>query len=140
MFILTLGVGLESKIAQVTANVIFIVFLNLYTGLTSLNPRLRDVLAVMGASPREILFRVKLPAALAWLLAGMRISARYALAGAVIVELLTSNRGLGFLIAKATAQLEAAQVFAAIVVLAVLGLTLTLILQALENALMSWRV
>lgn len=140
LFILTLGVGIEAKIAQVMLNVVFIVFLNLYTGLTSLNPQLRDSLALMGASPREIMLKVRLPSALAWLLLGMRISARYALAGAVIVELLSSNRGLGFLIAKSTAHLEPAQLFATIIVLAILGLSMTMALQLLENRLLSWRV
>src|ERR1043166_5479369 len=140
LFILTLGVGLEAKIAQVMLNVVFIVFLNLYTGLTSLKPQLRDSLAVMGATPWEIMLKVRLPSALAWLLLGMRISARYALAGAVIVELLSSNRGLGFLIAKSTAQLEPAQLFATLVVLAILGFSMTSALQLLENRLLSWRV
>jgi NitT/TauT family transport system permease protein len=139
-FIFTLGVGIESKVAQVALNVVFIVFLNLYTGLTTINPRLRESLALMGASPFEILLKVKLPSALAWLLSGMRISARYALAGAVAVELLSSNRGLGFLIAKATAQLEPAPLFATLVILAVLGFALTYALQVLENRVLAWRV
>lgn len=139
-FIFTLGVGIESKVVQVALNVIFIVFLNLYAGLTTINPRLRESLALMGASPFEILVKVKLPASLAWLLSGMRISARYALAGAVAVELLSSNRGLGFLIAKATAQLEPAQLFATLVVLAVMGFAITYALQVLENRVLAWRI
>ena len=56
---------------------------------------------LMGASERHVLTKVVLPSAITWVFAGLRISVPYALIGAIVGELIASNRGLGFLLADA---------------------------------------
>ncbi|HEY4200326.1 MAG TPA: ABC transporter permease [Devosiaceae bacterium] len=140
VFILLLGIGIESKVAQVSLNVFFIILLTMLAGIQSINPVLGRSIQIMGASQFEILRMVKLPAALAWLFSGMRLSARYAIGGAVVVEVLSSNRGIGFRAAQATNQLEPAGVFAAAVILVVIGAAMTWILQVIEDKFLAWRL
>jgi len=140
VFILLLGIGIESKVAQVSLNVFFIILLTMLAGMQSINPVLSRSIQIIGASQLEILRMVKLPAALAWLFSGMRLSARYAIGGAVVVEVLSSNRGIGFRAAQATNQLEPAGVFAAAIILIIMGAAMTWILQVIENKFLAWRL
>ncbi|WP_367383445.1 ABC transporter permease subunit [Roseobacter sp. HKCCD8198] len=50
----------------------------------------------MGANERHVLFKVVLPSAVTWVFAGLRLSVPYALIGAIVGELIASNRGLGY--------------------------------------------
>ena len=140
IFVLLLGIGIGSKVVQVMLNVFFIVLLTMLAGMKSINPALTRSTQIVGASRLEILLKVKAPAALAWLFSGMRLSARYAIGGAVIVEVLSSNRGLGFRADQATAQLDPAGVFGAVVILIVIGAAMTWILQMIENRFLAWRI
>jgi NitT/TauT family transport system permease protein len=140
IFVLLLGIGIQSKIVQVTLNVFFIVLLTMLSGMKSINAALTRSIQIVGASQLEILLKVKAPAALAWLFSGMRLSARYAIGGAVIVEVLSSNRGLGFRADQATTQLDPAGVFGTIVILIVIGALMTWILQMIENRFLAWRI
>jgi len=140
IFVLLLGIGIGSKVVQVMLNVFFIVLLTMLAGMKSINPALTRSIQMVGASPLEILLKVKAPAALAWLFSGMRLSARYAIGGAVIVEVLSSNRGLGFRANQATTQLDPAGVFGSVVILIVIGAVMTWILQLIENRFLAWRI
>jgi sulfonate transport system permease protein len=139
LFVIFLGLGIESKVALVASVVVFLVLYSTVDGVRDVDPDLIDSLVLMGASRREIVVKVLLPAALPWIYTGMRISISYALVTAVVGELLSSNRGLGFLMESAAARFDASQVFAGIVVLVVISLALTAVLTRLESHSLRWR-
>jgi NitT/TauT family transport system permease protein len=94
---------------------------------------------LMGASERHVLTKVVLPSAITWVFAGLRISVPYALIGAIVGELIASNRGLGFLLANASGQFDTAGVFAALIVIMLLAFLLNMLVRLSEMWLMPWK-
>ncbi len=93
----------------------------------------------MGAGEWQLLRLVILPSAAAWVLTGLKVSVPYALIGTVVGELISSNRGIGFLIGQAAGLFDTAGVFAGLVVLAVAGIILNGALKRLERHVLRWR-
>src|SRR6202012_2058359 len=113
----------------------FPILSNATFGLRSVDPGLRDLFRLYGASRWQILWRLQLPGALPYLLAGMKISGGLALIGAVTAGLVAgsgNDPGLGWIITLAGRNLETAKVFAALALLSVLGIAIFFALSALE--------
>jgi NitT/TauT family transport system permease protein len=85
------------------------------------------------------LLHVIVPSALGWALTGVRIAIPYALIGAIIGELIASNRGIGYLIASSASQYETAGVFAALLVLTVVALLLNAVVDAIDRRTSRWK-
>lgn len=125
LFVIFFGIGIASKVALVAIVVFFLVLYSTRDGVRDVDQDLIDTLRVMGATTGEIIFKVLLPSALSWIYTGMRISIIHALTTTVVGELLSSNRGLGFLIARSSAEFETAEVFASVIVLVALSLVIS---------------
>ena len=98
LFILWFGIGIESKIALVASVVFFIVYFNTLAGVRALDPKLVQMAQIAGASERHVARHIVFPAAVPYIFAGFRIAVPYAIGGAIIAELISSNRGLGYLV------------------------------------------
>ena len=81
-----------------------------------------------------------MPSALSWLFVGLRVSVPYALIGAVIGEMIASNRGLGYLVQFSGAQFDTAGVFAVLIVIALLAMVLNFAVDIVERRLERWRI
>ena len=125
LFVIFFGIGIASKVALVAIVVFFLVLYSTRDGVRDVDQDLIDTLRVMGATTGEIIFKALLPSALSWIYTGMRISIIHALTTTVVGELLSSNRGLGFLIARSSAEFETAEVFASVIVLVALSLVIS---------------
>jgi NitT/TauT family transport system permease protein len=139
LLILWFGIGIESKVAMSALIVFFLVFLNTFSGVRDVNPLYLQVTSIMGASSIQQLRYVVFPSAAAWVLTGLKVSVPYALIGAVVGELISSNRGIGFLIGQASGLFDTAGVFAGLAVLAATGIILNAGLKKLETRLLRWR-
>jgi NitT/TauT family transport system permease protein len=139
LFILWFGVGLASKIVMATFVVFFLVFYNTYAGTLAVEQELVDVLRLMGASRRQIIAKVILPSVVIWIFTGMKTSVPYALIGAVVGEMMASNKGLGYLIQAAAGQYDTGGVFAALFVLSIIAMLLHTVLKHGENRLLRWK-
>ncbi|MEI6722596.1 MAG: ABC transporter permease [Betaproteobacteria bacterium] len=139
LLILWFGIGIESKVAMSALIVFFLVFLNTFSGVRDVNPLYLHVTGIMGASSLQQLRLVIFPSAAAWVLTGLKVSVPYALIGAVVGELISSNRGIGFLIGQASGLFDTAGVFAGLAVLAATGIILNAGLKKLETRLLRWR-
>ena len=139
LFVLWLGIGIEMKITLTAAVVFFLVFLNTYTGVKNVSRELVTILRLMGASEWHVLTKVVLPSAVAWVFAGLRISVPYALIGAIVGELIASNRGLGFLLSSSAGQFQTAGVFAALLATMALAGVLNIVVHLAEARLMPWK-
>ena len=139
LFVLWLGIGIEMKVVLTAAVVFFLVFLNTYTGVRSVSRELVTILKLMGAGELHILTKAVLPSAITWVFAGLRISVPYALIGAIVGELIASNRGLGFLLSSSAGQFSTAGVFAALFAIVVLAFVLNLVVRWAEILLMPWK-
>ena len=139
LFILWFGVGLSSKVVLAMFVVFFLVFYNTYAGTLAVEEELVDVLRLMGASKAQIVRKVILPSALIWIFTGMKSSVPYALIGAVVGEMMASNRGLDYLIQAAAGQYDTGGVFAALFVLMIIATGLHELLKQSERIMLRWR-
>jgi NitT/TauT family transport system permease protein len=140
LFVIFLGIGIESKVALVAVVVAFLLFYNTRDGVRNIDPDLIDSLRLLGATQLEILRKVLFPAALPWIYTGLRVAVGYALTTTVVGEVLSSNRGIGYLIESSAGRFNSAGVFAAVVVLVVLSLIITATLSRMELSSSRWRM
>ncbi len=139
LFVILLGIGMVSKVALVAVVVFFILLFSTRDGVRDIDRDLIASLRLMGATSLEVNRKIVLPATLPWIYTGLRVSTGYALTTTVVGEILSSNRGLGFLIESSAARFDSAGVFAAIVVLVILSFFITGILGRFEAASSTWR-
>lgn len=139
LFILWFGIGIETKIILTATIVFFLVFYNTYAGVRDVSRELVDIVRLMGAGTLQVLWRVVLPSALTVIFVGLRVSVPYALIGAVVGEMMASNRGIGFLLTNSTGQFDTAGAFAALVLLVIISTFLNGVIVALEKYLLRWK-
>jgi putative hydroxymethylpyrimidine transport system permease protein len=121
---LWLGYGLGSKVAMAVLIIYFPVASNFLDGLRHSDGALIEMARSFGASQRQILFRIRVPAALPAFGAGLRLAAVYAPIGAVIGEWVGASQGLGYLMLLANGRAKTDLMFAALIVLALFTLVL----------------
>lgn len=139
LFILWFGIGMPMKIYLTATIVFFLVFLSTYTGVRSVSREQIAILRLMGAKEHHIMTKAVIPSAITWVFTGLRLSVPYALIGAIVGELIASNRGLGFLLANAAGQFSTASVFAALLAIAILALCLDAAVKLFERRAMPWK-
>lgn len=115
---LWLGYGLGSKVAMAVLIIYFPVTSNFLDGLRHSNDSLIEMARSFGATGGQLLFRIRLPAALPALGSGLRLAAVYAPIGAVIGEWVGASQGLGYLMLLANGRAKTDLMFAALLVLA----------------------
>jgi NitT/TauT family transport system permease protein len=139
VFIIALGLGMASKVALAVVMVFFVVFANAFQGVREADRNLISNAYILGATHRQVTFSVVLPSAMSWILASLHVSFGFALVGAVVGEFLGSRQGIGLLISTAQGAFNAAGVFAAMIVLAVVALAAEYLITRLEGMLLKWR-
>jgi NitT/TauT family transport system permease protein len=138
LFILWFGIGIWSKVAVVASLVLFPVIINTDAGVRNADRQLIEAVRSFGATKLQLFAKVSLPAALPFILAGLRLGVGRGLIGVVVGELFGARAGLGFMITQAAEVFNMPQLFAGVVVLAAAGMVLTAAFQALERRLVPW--
>jgi NitT/TauT family transport system permease protein len=139
IFVIGLGLGIQSKVALAVVLVFFIVFFNAFQGVREVDRSLLANARILGASQRQLTIQVIIPSALAWITASLHTSFSFALVGAVVGEFLGSTEGIGLMIQTAQGTFNANGVFAAMTILAIVALVTEALVTALENRLLHWR-
>lgn len=124
LFTLWLGYGMESKILVAVLIIYFPVASAFFDGLMQTPKGWLSLSKVMGATPRQLLWRIQIPAALPSFASGLRLAAVYAPIGAIIGEWVGASEGLGYLMLLANGRAKIDLMFAALLVLALLTLLL----------------
>lgn len=139
VLVLWFGYGLAPKIAMATLIIYFPVTAAFYDGLRRTETGWLDLARTMGASPSATMRHVRLPAALPAFASGLRVAAAVAPIGAIVGEWVGSSGGLGYYMLLMNARVQTAAMFAALIVLAVLAVTLWFALDALLRRLLPWQ-
>jgi NitT/TauT family transport system permease protein len=139
IFVIGLGLGLQSKVALAAVLVFFIVFFNAFQGVREVDRNVVANARILGASERQLSNSVIIPSALSWIFASLHTSFSFALVGAVVGEFLGSTEGIGLMIQNAGNTFNANGVFAGMLILAVVALLSELVITTLENRLIKWR-
>jgi NitT/TauT family transport system permease protein len=139
LFILWLGIGISSKIVMAGSVVFFLLFFTVFAGVQAIDPKQVRMARVCGATDWQISRTIVWPAVVPHLFAGIRIATPYAIGGVVISELISSSRGLGYLVQLGATNFSTPDIFAAVVAITLLtGLGNWLVARAERRAL-KWR-
>jgi len=139
LIILWFGIGITAKVVTAFTLVFFILLVNTLGGAKNVDNDILTIAKLMGASERDILWKVTLPSALPWIFAGLNLGLTYSLLGVIVAEILSSNRGLGFVIASSAATFNTAGVFAGLITLAVVAWLFSAVMRYAEARLLRWK-
>ncbi|MFG1912450.1 ABC transporter permease [Kribbella sp. NPDC048928] len=139
LFIIWFGIDVQMKVLLSAATVFFLVYLNTAAGVRSVDRGLIDAVRLMGGTRRQVIFKVLVPGAMPGVITGLRIGVPYALIGAVVGELVASNKGLGYLMLDSASQFNTAGVFAALAVITVIAGILNLGVNLLQRRSTRWQ-
>nr|WP_280890525.1 ABC transporter permease [Jiella mangrovi] len=139
LVLLWFGLGMASKIALAAFAVAIVVLLNTLQGLKRPESEAINLLRSFGASRFGILFRLRLPAAMPFLVTGLRVGLARSTIVVIVAEMMGGYGGLGQVIYQATAMMDSLTVWAGVVVASMASLGLYGLLVALDRKLVWWR-
>ena len=138
LILVWVGAGIGSKILVVASIAFFPIVINTMAGFKEVDRGLADVFRSVDASERQMFFRLRLPYAMPYIFAGLRIATTLSVLGAIVAEWLAASNGLGYLVLSGSFNFNTARSFAAIIVLAVIGTAFFSLMSGLER-MMSWK-
>jgi NitT/TauT family transport system permease protein len=139
LFIIWLGIGIESKIAVIYLGAVFAILINTIAGVRSLDTSLLRVARSFGAGDRQIFRTIALPGSVPFILTGLRLGIGHALIGVVVAEYVAAQHGVGRMMMIAGSTFQSSKVFAGLFLIAAAGLLMTYALQRLERHFDAWR-
>jgi len=138
LFVVWFGAGTVPAVLTSMVISIFPVVVNVATGLASTEPELEDVLRVLGARRRDILWNVGLPRTLPYLFASLKIAITLAFVGTVLSETVAANKGIGTVMMIASGNFDVPMVFAGLFLLAAMGVALYAVSSLAERRMTGW--
>lgn len=138
LFVVWFGFGIVPKVIAAFLLGFFPVVVSTVQGFKSVEPDVIDLARSMGAGPLKIFMKFRLPQALPSIFSGLKVSVTLAVVGAVVGEFVGSNSGIGFVLQRATGTFDLPLMFAALVVLSMMGVMLFLAVELVERWLMPW--
>nr|BFE59475.1 ABC transporter permease [Dactylosporangium thailandense] len=137
LLILWFGVGLMPKVLVIALLAFFPVLINTVSGLESADRGQLELLRSVNASARQVYLHVRLPAAVPFLFAGLKLALTVSVIGAIVGEWVAANAGLGYLLIAFNASLQTRELFATLVVLVLISSVTFLLISVVERRL-SW--
>jgi ABC-type nitrate/sulfonate/bicarbonate transport system permease component len=139
LFMMWFGLGFTVKAAIIFLFAFFPILINTASGVKNVGASMVEVGRAYMASQRQILLKIIFPAALPFIMSGVRIAIGRAIVGMVVAELFTAITGLGAMLTLYGNLFETAKMFVVIIVFGLLGVALIRATQALENRMARWK-
>lgn len=133
------GYGMGSKMALAAILCFFPIFVNTLTGLVQIDEDREELFRSLGANNRQIFAKLRVPAALPLMFAGLKIGLTTALIGAVVAEFAQATDGVGVLMSRFSFQLNMASSIATLLSMTVIGLLLFYTMEFLDDRIVFWR-
>lgn len=133
------GLGLASKVFLSFFTVFFVIFFNTLQGVRAVDPELIKTARVMGASRWQITRMVVLPSVSAWIFAALPTCSAFAITGAIVGEFIGSTVGLGYRMNIAAGVLNTERVFAILLLLMLISITVIEFARRIERQVLRWR-
>jgi NitT/TauT family transport system permease protein len=137
--ILWFGLGAPAKIVVIWFMAMLPILINTYAGVQNTDPDLLEAARSFGAQRGQLFRHIMLPAALPYVVTGLRLGASMAMVGAVFAESQTALAGLGYLMAQYSGSFQTAKYFGPVLVLAGMGMLISQALKVLERRLGRWK-
>lgn len=139
LLVIWFGSGQISKILICALVVFFPILVNTIVGIRSVDKGLKTLMRSLRANRWQTFIMLEIPAAMPVLLGGLKIGVTLSVIGAVVGEFVGADRGLGYLISLSKGLFNTPLMFAALIALAAISLSLYLIVTGLERWLLAWR-
>lgn len=139
LFVVWFGIGVASKVAVGASIVFFLCLFSTYSGMRLTDTMLVQAVKALGATKRQLLFKVRVPYAVPWIIAGLKSSVGMALIGTIVGEFVAASRGIGWYIAYAGGSYDTTGVMVGLVVLGVMSVVLNALLRRVEARLLNWK-
>lgn len=139
LLVIWFGFGIFSKILVAGLVSFFPLVTNGLVGFRQTDPRRRELMNIMGASPSQIFWKLEVPSALPVLFGGAKMGLTLSVIGAIVGEFAGSGRGLGFLINTARGSFDTPLIFVGLILLAALGIGFYLIVESVEFLALPYR-
>jgi len=139
IFVLWFGYTIWSKIIVTIIITFFPITVSTFDGFRSTNKDLKELFQSIGASRRQIFFKLEVPSALPSFFSGLKVAVPMSVIGAAIGEWLGAQAGLGYFSRRMMTQFDGAAVFAPIVLLSFIGILLFIVVVLIEKYILNWR-
>ncbi len=139
LLLLWFGLGAPAKIAVVFLSGIFPVLMNTFSGVRTISASLVDVGRAYGAGEGKIFTKIIMPAALPFIMAGVRLAVGRALIGIITAEMFTAVTGMGALLIRYSSAFATDKFFVPVIFLALLGVLLSGAVEGLQKRLAPWK-
>ena len=139
LFILWFGIGETPKVGLVALGALFPIYLNLFKGLRTVDPKLLEMARTLGLSPLQTIRHVLLPGALPDLLVGLRYAVGISWLMLVVAEQVNANSGIGHMMMDAQDFLRTDIILLGLLIYAGFGLLSDQAVRMLERVLLAWR-
>ena len=138
LFVVWFGFGIIPKIIAAFLLGFFPVVVSTVMGFKSVEPDMIDLARSMKASKLQTFLRISLPQALPSIFAGLKVSVTLAVVGAVVGEFVGSNSGIGYVLQIANGNFDLPLMFAALVILSMIGVLLFTLVDLVERLMIPW--
>ena len=133
------GLGDAAKLFIVSILAVFPVLINTAAGVRNVPSALVDVGTAFAANERQVFLKIILPAALPYMMTGLRLGIGRAIIGMVVAEFFTAITGLGAMIVKYGNAYDTASMFVPILLLMLMGVGITSLVRKIESMIAPWR-
>jgi NitT/TauT family transport system permease protein len=140
VLVIWFGVGTVPAVIAAFLLSFFPVVVNVAAGFATIEPELLDVLRVLGATRRDMIFKIGIPRSLPYFFASLKIAITLSFVGTVIAEIVAGNNGIGNVMLIASSNFNVPLVFAALLVVGVMGVGMYAVFAALESRFTAWSV
>jgi NitT/TauT family transport system permease protein len=138
LFVVWIGVGIESKIANAFLTALFPIVLNTIMGLTDMDAELLELVRSMSKSRWVLFWKIRFPYSLPYVFAGSKIAISLAVIGAIVGEFISGRSGLGYLVLSANNYFNTPMAFTALLYLVLMSLGLYGMVILAEKLIVPW--
>jgi len=140
VLVIWFGVGVVPAVLAAFMLSFFPVVVNVATGFATIEPELLDVLRALGATRWDMIVKVGIPRSLPYFFASLKIAITLSFVGTVVAEIIAGNNGIGNVMLIASSNFNVPLVFAALLIVGVMGVSMYAIFAFLETRFTSWSV
>ena len=140
LFILWMGLGIESKAALVILVVSFPIMINEVSAIRSIEENVYNLMKILKASRWQTFCKIEVPYSVEMMLSGIKLALTQAMTGAVIGEMIGAKAGLGYLLTLGSETYDIKLILNAVILLSVIGLALYLVSEFIERKALYWKV
>jgi len=139
LIILWAGLEFAGKVTILVSVAIFPITVNTFSGIRDVRGSMLEIGRAYGATEWQIFWKIILPAAIPFIMAGIRLAVGLAIIGIIVAEFFTAISGLGGMIVEYSNVFATAKLFVPIIVIALVGVVLTELVMWLERRMSRWR-